>query len=466
MQDVGPRPAGHDRGSRTLITHLPRRLFIVAALALVVSSCSNGVAVTSTTTLATTTTEATTTTTTLPVSTTTTTTTTPPEVVRVWADEAVAATITALAESFTADTGVVIEVETQDFISIRNLVLRALDDQSEPDLFVGAHAWTGELLESGAIKPLRGLTAEQAAAFVDPALMGFTIDGARYAVPYAMETITLWTNTTAAGTEIPATLDEVLDICDDLPEENTCIVAAGGAGEPDAFYHFPFLSAFGASLFRYEDAVGYHVDEPGVDSAAAVAGATLIADLSRGNYLPPLDYPTAKERFEEGTAAFWLTGAWEEADIATAAEVRGFDYTAIKMPQIEGGVSRPFVEAQGVFLSAGAAPPAESFLLEVLASEDGQRRLAAAAGRLPTHEAIAAQIVDPVHRAFADTAALGIPTPNVAGMTEDVWEAWGRALTEIRDRRAEPQLALEEAARQIRVLMGIPAPTPSTTPPE
>jgi maltose-binding protein MalE len=384
-------------------------------------------------------------------------------VITVWTDSALAPVVESLAESFTASTGVIVEVAVEEFISIRGSVLRASADGAGPDLFVGAHAWTGELLDAGAIQPVTGLTSLQLSSYVDSALMGFTLDGKRYGIPYAMETITLWTNITATGPDLPTTLDELLDICDDLPEESTCIAAAGGAGEPDAFYHFPFLSGYGASLFQYEPGIGYSLDVAGVDSAEAITGAELIADLSRGNYLPPLDYLTAKERFEEGQAAFWLTGPWERDDIAAAADIRGFEFSAIVMPEIDGGTPRPFVESQGFFLSAAASPAASEFLVDVLASGTAQRQLSEVTGRLPTHAVALTRIFDPATKAFADAASRGIPTPNVAGMSEDVWVTWGRALTEIRDREADPQLALESAAREIRRLMGIPPPPPPTT---
>ena len=43
-------------------------------------------------------------------------------------------------------------------------------------------------------------------------------------------------------------------------------------------------------------------------------------------------------------------------------------------------------------------------------------------------------------------------------MTDAVWEAWGSALTAIRDERADPQNTLVAAANVIRNILGLPAP--------
>jgi hypothetical protein len=60
---------------------------------------------------------------------------------------------------------------------------------------------------------------------------------------------------------------------------------------------------------------------------------------------------------------------------------------------------------------------------------------------------------------FADGVAVGIPTPNLVAMTDEVWKIWGDALAEIRDRRVTtPEEAITAAARRIRGMLGIPEP--------
>ena len=393
------------------------------------------------------------------------TTTEPLPVIEVWADPLLVDVLNDLGEAYTTSDDVVVDVVAKEFVAIRSDLLRG-GPEAAPDLFVGAHAWTGELVAAGLVQPVPTLAPPVRGRFVEPAVAAFTVDGDLYGVPYSMEAVALWVNSTAIGPTPPETFDDVLDLCDDLPDESTCIAAPGGVDEPDAYYHYPFLSAFGATLFVYEPGTGYLLDDVGVDSPEAIQGATVIGDLSRGNYLPPLDYVTAKERFEEGQAAFWLTGPWEREAAETAAELRGFELTAITIPTVEGGIPRPFVDAQGIFLAADAAPEAVPFLSRVLTDGVAQRRLAAASGRLPAHDQAIARETSPSMQAFIESATNGIPTPNLAGITDDVWTAWGTGLMEVRNREKEPEEALSLAARRIRVAMGIAPPPPPTTTPE
>jgi len=122
---------------------------------------------------------------------TTTTTAAPPEVVTVWADESTVNTLEAIAADFTANRGVAVEIRDVPFTSIRNEVLAAAAEDEVPDLFVGAHAWAGALVDAGAVAPIRGIPQTRRDAFIAPALEAFRLDGALYGIPYAAESIAL-----------------------------------------------------------------------------------------------------------------------------------------------------------------------------------------------------------------------------------------------------------------------------------
>lgn len=439
-------------------------LFLVATIAVVMAACSGDDTVPSTTGATTTVTTTTTpalSTTLVPLPSTqppVTTTTIPPDVVTIWTDDATADAVVAIARDFTTRRGVDVEVIALPFPSILSEVLNAAEDGGGPDLFVGAHGWTGALRDAGAVAPVRGLPAIQRDAFIGPALEGFRLDGDLYGIPYAAETIALWVNSELAGTAMPPTFDALLDVCDTLPIEFTCLAVAGGAGVPEAYYQYPFVTAFGGSIFRYEPQVGYTADRAGIDEPEAVAASLYVAALGRGDYLPALDYVTAKQGFLAGEVAFWMTGQWEAEAIAEAAQTRGFSARVIPVPAIDGNPAQPFVDSLGIYLGATATTEAKIFLTDWLATGDAMVALAPQPPLFPAHTMAAGQLAEMLQPSFIDAMRSGVPTPNLSSMDDDVWEAWGAALTAIRDEGADPATTLASAGRIVRNLLGLPPP--------
>jgi arabinogalactan oligomer/maltooligosaccharide transport system substrate-binding protein len=383
--------------------------------------------------------------------------------ITVWADAATAPVLQAAAADFTAQTGTVVDVVELTLPAIRSQVLSAAEDGEGPDLFVGAHAWTGELRDAGAVRAILGLPPEQREAFAQPALEAFRVDGIFYGIPYAAETIALWTNVDLAGPTAPADFDGLLDLCDGLSIDVVCLAVAGGGGVPDAYYQNPFLTGFGGSVFRYQPSFGYVADRAGIDEPESIAASTFLAALDRGVYLPPLDYVTAKQRFVEGEVAYWLTGYWEAEAIAEAASNRGFSTTAIPVPSITGIPARPFIDAVGIFLGTTASADARGFLTDWLATDEGMLALAPDPPLFPAHREPIAQVTDPTERAFLQSMEIAVPTPNIVEMSDEIWEIWGGALSEIRDDGTDPETALTAAAAEIRRILGLPEPEPEPT---
>ena len=382
----------------------------------------------------------------------------PAEVITIWADETTSAALEALGRDFATRRGVGVEVIELPFPSIRSDVLAAVGTDDAPDLFIGAHSWTGPLRDAGAITPVRGIPQAQRDEFIGPALEAFRIDGDLYAVPYAAESIALWVNTDLAGVDRPVSFAALLDVCDGLSLDVVCLAVAGGAGIPEAYYQYPFLTGFGGSIFRLEDGVGYIADRAGIDEPEAVAASVFLAALGRGDYLPALDYVNAKQRFLEGEVAFWLTGFWEADAIDEATQARGFSTAVMPVPPINGVAARPFIDAVGIFLGADATTETKIFMTDWLATGEAMIALAPAPPLFPAHEEPASRVTNELRLPFLDAMRVAVPTPNLSEMTDAVWEAWGSALTAIRDERADPQNTLVAAANVIRNILGLPAP--------
>jgi maltose-binding protein MalE len=415
-------------------------LALVAAFAMVVAACGGGEAEETTTTTA----AEETTTTAAPE--TTTTTAAAAASLLVWADENRAPVIQAVAPAFTEATGVEVNVEIVDFGQIKDQVGVAGPAGEGPDIFVGAHDWTGELAANGVISPVD--LGAKAGDFFPVALQAFSFEGTLFAVPYATEAIALYYNTDLVP-EAPATFEEIGAICDALEGIENCVGVPGGGDGADAYHNYPFVSALGGYIFAYDEATGYDTTDVGLDSEGAVAGVTFLEGLVTDGVVGSVNYDTAKNLFLEGSQPFWMTGPWERGTLEGQDTV---NWAVAKLPTIEGSAPAPFVGAQGMFLSAFSENTliAQSFLLDFIATAEAMQALYDADPRnpafIPVFEALAD---DPVAQAFASSAADGNPMPNVPQMGS-VWGPLGDNLLLVRNAELGAEEAMANAAQAVR----------------
>jgi maltose-binding protein MalE len=420
---------------------------LVLAFALVAAACGGDDATDDTTTTTTapetTTTAAATTTTTAAPTTTTTAAALPPLVI--WADEKRSAVLETVAPAFTAATGVDVDIQIVDFGEIRSQVQVAGPAGEGPDLFVGAHDWTGELAANGVAEPLDlgGRDSE----FFQVAIDAFSFGGNLYAVPYATEAVAMYYNTDLVPTA-PGTFEEIEGICDGLTGIENCVGVPGGSDGPDAYHNVPFLSALGGYIFAYDAATGYDVTDVGLDSPDAVAGIEFLAAQVDAGVVGSVNYDGAKNLFLEGTEPFWITGPWELGALADAT----VNWSVSKLPTIGGNAPAPFVGAQGFFLSSFSESKAvaTAFLLDFVATVDTMKALYDAEPRNPAHQAAFDLISDdPVAATFALSAADGLPMPNIPEMG-NVWGPLGDNIAAVRNGTLDAATAMEQAATAVR----------------
>jgi arabinogalactan oligomer / maltooligosaccharide transport system substrate-binding protein len=178
-----PVDAPEDTEEETVKTKRFSLLALLAALAMIVAACGGEEAATETTVAETAETTVAAETTTTAAAETTTTEAAPAAELLVWADENRAAVIESVAPAFTEATGVGVTVEIVDFGQIKDQVGVAGPAGEGPDVFVGAHDWTGELAANGAIDPID--LGGKSGDFFEVALDAFNCEGNLYAVPYA-----------------------------------------------------------------------------------------------------------------------------------------------------------------------------------------------------------------------------------------------------------------------------------------
>lgn len=424
-----------------------RWLTMLVAVGLVAAACGGGGEATGqdpeTTTTTTTAPEEPSTTTTAAE---TTTTGAPEAELLVWADAARGPVVEEIAPAFTEATGVAVSVEILEFGQIRDQVGIAGPAGEGPDLFIGAHDWTGQLVLDGAVEPIDlGPKADQ---FFDVALTAFTLDGSLYAVPYATEAIALYYNADLVP-EPPETFEEIPDICAGLEGIENCVGLPGGGDQKDAYHHYPFVSALGGYIFAYDPATGYDPTDIGLDSQGAIDSVAFLAQMVSDGVIESVNYDTAKTLFLEGKQPFWITGPWE---LGNLRDQDAINWGVAKLPTIGGEAPKPFVGAQGFFLSAFSENKviAQSFLLDYLATEEGMQALYEADPRNPAFRPVFDQIADdPVAQTFALSAADGVPMPSIPQMAS-VWDPLGDALLLVRNGELDAEAAMTQAAESVR----------------
>ena len=421
-------------------------VMVILAFSLIAAACGDsegGGEETTTTAAETTTTVAETTTT---VAETTTTEALPPLVV--WADEKRGAALETVTPAFTEATGVDVEIVLVDFGSIKDEVITKGPAGEGPDIFIGAHDWVGELATNGAVAPidLGGRSVE----FTDTGLNALKWEGQQYGLPYVTEAVALYYNADLVS-EAPASIEDLTAACDAI-EVTNCLGIPGGNDGGDAYHHYPFLSAFGGYIFGFDASQGFDVEDIGLDSEGAVAGAQLLETLIADGYVASTNYDDAKNLFLEGSQAFWLTGPWE---LGTLGDQDTVNWSVTTLPTVNGNPMSPFVGIQGFYLSEYATNKAlaSEFLLNFVATPETMLELFNADPRgsayLATIEAVSD---DPVNQTFALSAVSGQFMPNVPEMGA-VWGPVGDNYLALRNGDIDAATAAANMQEQVTTVI-------------
>jgi maltose-binding protein MalE len=367
----------------------------------------------------------------------------------VWVDETRRPVVEAAAERFQATSGIVVEVEVIPFREIRGSVLDSVPAGQGPDLFIDSNEDTGALAEAGVIAPLDLAIVE--AGFVPVALDAFAYGGEIYAMPFVTEAVGLFYNKDLVA-QAPADFEALRSVCDGLgfPAADGMPCLAIPAGEP--LHQFPFLAGFGGYLFGFGSR-SYDLMDIGIGTPESIAGATFLNDLYRDGYADgAVDYSTMADLFNQGSVPFMWTGPWQ----VEAVNAAGINYGVARLPVMSGNAARPLVGSQGFFLNAMSGIPesAMSFLLDYIATTETMVQLSVVTGRPPAWlDALAGGSIDPNMAAFGESAADGVPLPNVAEL-ETVWGLLSEAFGALSGSTGDPAAIMATAAGSVREVLG------------
>lgn len=363
---------------------------------------------------------------------------------KIWGDERITA-LKPIAKQFEKDYGVKVELVQVPFGDMRSKLEKAGPAGKGPDILIGAHDWIGELAQNGLIDSLLYMK-DIKDKFVDVSIEGFTYDNKIYGLPYAYESIALIYNKDMVPEE-PKTWEKVVEISEKFtnPEKKTYGFVYPGTGDP--YHTFPFISAYGGYIFKYDG--GFDPTNIGLNNKGAVKGLKKLDAMYEKGLLPQgIGYGTAASLFKEGKAAIFMTGPWEIPSIKEA----GVNFGVAPLPTMDGNQMQPFVGAQGFMLSQFSKNKvlANEFLKNYIATNEAMMTIYEKNKRPPAFKPTLEKVKDdPVVAAFAESAKVGIPMPNIPEMGA-VWANLGNKLQLISQQKQEPQAAMDDAVKAIK----------------
>ena len=346
------------------------------------------------------------------------------ESITVWVDDLVAKSLEGVAARFEEETGIAVDLVIKEFGSIRDEAITAIPTGEGPDIFAGAHDWTGQLVAAGVIAPLE--LGEITADFRENAIAAFTYDSALYGLPFGVENIALVCNTELVPTQ-PATWDEVVE---------AGIEIAMNADSGDPYHFYPLQTSFGSSVF-VQDESGSYTSELGMDNEQGVEFAQWLYDEG-SQVFNFKEYGDIETEMKSGSLACWMTGPWAAPSIAEGLGDDG--YSIYSIPSVGGETPVQFLGARGMYISSKTEDQlyVQKFLVDYIGTAEVQTEIFEIGGRIPAHNAaFEAAAGDKITKGFGDAGVNAQPMPAIPAMGS-VWASWGSTQAALLQQKGDP----------------------------
>ncbi|EPC01846.1 sugar ABC transporter substrate-binding protein [Litchfieldella anticariensis FP35 = DSM 16096] len=347
-----------------------------------------------------------------------------------------------VAERFTQDTGIAIDIVNPDNLTDR--FQQAAGSGQGPDIVIWAHDRMGEWAKSGLLKPIAP-SDDYRERYFDFTWDAVVWNGETYGYPVSVESLGLIYNKALVESP-PESFAELVELDAKLAEEGKKAILFD-YGEP--YYGWTLLAANGGYPFKRTES-GFDVTDIGVNNEGAIEGATLLVELIESGVLPRgTDYSVMDTRFNRGEVATMISGPWAWSNL----EQSGIDFGVALLPKVGDERAKPMFGVMTAMINSASPNDflATEFLESYLLSEQGMRTFNSD-GSLGAvaHRAYQAELAeDPRIAATLENAEIGEPMPNIPEMGA-FWAAMEPALQNIGSGRQAPQEALDAAARRMR----------------
>ncbi|NYH54157.1 arabinogalactan oligomer/maltooligosaccharide transport system substrate-binding protein [Nocardiopsis arvandica] len=373
----------------------------------------------------------------------------------IWSDPERADAIKAAAAEFAEANGIKVDVQGLAFGDIQGDLLNAHQAGNAPDVFIGAHDWTGNLVRNGAVQPVE-LPQDRAAGLSETSLQALDYDGQLFGVPYSQENIFLMRNADLAP-EAPETFEEMVGVGTELKEsgETSEVLSMAVGQEGDPYRMNALFTSAGGYLFGQDEEGNWDPADLGVGSDESIAAMEKVAEYGEdgeGVLRRSITTDNDASLFYEGEAPFFVAGPWNIAD----ADESGVDYEISPIPGFEGEEpASPYIGYQAFFVTEGSANSAlaQEFVTNYVTDTDFVLDLYEADPRMPVQTEALDEVSadDPNIAAIAEAGAEGMPMPSIPEMGE-TWEPLGVAQAAIiggADVREAMESAHDTIAEQI-----------------
>lgn len=272
------------------------------------------------------------------------------------------------------------------------------------------------------------------------AIQASYVDGKRYAVPLAVETISLFYNADKVK-EAPKTWEELVKVAKNL-----------GGIQFDAtsiYYDLGFVRACGGYIFKYE-AGKYDVKDIGLNNKGAKEAYAFIQDLCKKYDYVSADVTAdiARSNFQNGNTAFYIGGPWDMDGFQNA----GLNYKVAKMPTFKGNTFVTPVGTQIAFVSNVSDNQEAVWKCFQYIAENGGEKLFVSGKRIPaklTEQQKDAVVKDENIQALVAQINDGEPMPTVS----ELGQLWGIHMNNIRSMwsgEMNPEETADNIAKQLK----------------
>jgi arabinogalactan oligomer/maltooligosaccharide transport system substrate-binding protein len=345
-----------------------------------------------------------------------------------------------------------VKIVVKDMAAIRG-ELKTVAPDSAPDVIWADHDWTGELASAGLILKLP-LAAAMRARFPARALDGFKFGFNYYGIPVQYENVALITNAALIPTP-PATFAVLNKSAIALKKAGTVdvgVAVAQGSGG-NAYFMNPFFTGLGGYIFGKNAAGSLDPYNIGIDNPTFTKNMGKIDKWNASGLInSALDDKAATAAFISGRAPYWITGAWNRAELSALT----FKYRISALPAINTGIiPSPFLTIKGFMVTAfadqhGVLKSSQGVVRKVLTGAGIQSKIAALTERVPAN---LSSSMGRLAQAFAAAGTDGVATPNIpqaAGIWAPLGKAWatstqGAGAVPAKQAFAEAQIAVEQS---------------------
>ncbi|WP_020617388.1 sugar ABC transporter substrate-binding protein [Paenibacillus daejeonensis] len=245
--------------------------------------------------------------------------------------------------------------------------------------------------------------------YVEAAVQASYINGKRFGVPIAVETVTLFYNTDKVSAP-PTTWDELLQTAKD----------SGGIkfDATSIYYDLGFIRAFDSYIFNWADNA-YDVEDIGLGNEGAVQAYHYIQQMVGEGFLSAdITFDIARSAFENGETAYYIGGPWD-VDAFTSA---GVNFAVAPMPTLN---DKPFITPVGTqvgFVSSKSSKQETVWDFYQYLIDEAAVELYEVGDRIPAKLSVQEQIDrDETTESFMTQIADGEPLPSVA----ELGQLWG-----------------------------------------